>query len=225
MTRSTPSTFTSNIVCQSAGSAVEIGSAPTAPPATLTSNEHDGTACASAATESASVTSTTIARPPISSATAPRRSARRAAQTTSKPSCARRRAVAAPMPLLAPVTTAVRRPGVGSLLMRASWQCRFDARGEAGNAGKRATGGEQHGGNGRPGSGVAPPGGVGDPAGRSSSVCVPAPSAHDEEEVSVERYCACPDASLQHHHHHLRRSRPCGGAQGAVRCRSSGWRC
>jgi hypothetical protein len=48
------------------------------------------------------------ARPPIDSARATSRSCRLAATTTSKPSSANRRAVAAPMPLEAPVTTAVR---------------------------------------------------------------------------------------------------------------------
>jgi len=44
------------------------------------------------------------------SARAASRSARRAPRTSSKPEPASRRAVAAPIPLLAPVTTATRRP-------------------------------------------------------------------------------------------------------------------
>ncbi len=63
------------------------------------------------------MTSQATAMPPISSARAVIRSSRRAAQTTWKPSPASARAVAAPIPLLAPVTTAVRgslmRPSVG----------------------------------------------------------------------------------------------------------------
>ena len=53
------------------------------------------------------MTSSAMARAPICSASASSRSVRRAATTTSNPSAASRRAVAAPMPLLAPVTTAV----------------------------------------------------------------------------------------------------------------------
>src|SRR5690606_27301376 len=60
-------------------------------------------------TSSAEVTSQPTAVPPISSASAAMRSRRRAAHTTCKPSRASARAVAAPMPLLAPVTTAMRR--------------------------------------------------------------------------------------------------------------------
>ncbi len=54
------------------------------------------------------MTSHGTARPPISAARDSIRSVRRAAQTTSKPSPASDRAVAAPIPLLAPVTTAMR---------------------------------------------------------------------------------------------------------------------
>jgi hypothetical protein len=63
-------------------------------------------AAASDCTDVSEVTSQVTARPPISRASAPIRSVRRAAHTTRKPSPARARAVAAPMPLLAPVTTA-----------------------------------------------------------------------------------------------------------------------
>ena len=54
------------------------------------------------------MTSQATAVPPISAASASIRSARRAAQITWNPASASDRAVAAPMPLLAPVTTAVR---------------------------------------------------------------------------------------------------------------------
>ena len=54
------------------------------------------------------MTSQATACPPISVARASIRSVRRAAQITWNPSAARARAVAAPIPLLAPVTTAVR---------------------------------------------------------------------------------------------------------------------
>ncbi len=54
------------------------------------------------------MTSQVTATPPISSARASTRSVRRAAQKTLNPASARERAVAAPIPLLAPVTTAVR---------------------------------------------------------------------------------------------------------------------
>ena len=54
------------------------------------------------------MTSQATAVPPISAASSSIRSARRAAHTTWNPSPASARADAAPMPLLAPVTTAVR---------------------------------------------------------------------------------------------------------------------
>jgi hypothetical protein len=57
-----------------------------------------------------SVTSRRMARPPSSSARARKRSSRRAPTTTSRPTPDRRGAVAMPIPLLAPVTTAV--PGL-----------------------------------------------------------------------------------------------------------------
>jgi hypothetical protein len=87
-------------------SAWATGSTPSAPPALLTSTESSGTVSASSATEWGSVTSSRIARPPISFASSSRRSSRRAAATTSNPALARARAVAAPIPLLAPVMTA-----------------------------------------------------------------------------------------------------------------------
>ena len=58
--------------------------------------------------------------PPISAASASTRSARRAAQNTWKPSAASCRAVAAPIPLLAPVTTAVR-VSMGPILPGRRW--------------------------------------------------------------------------------------------------------
>lgn len=106
MTRMTPSTLVSHMARQLSSSASAIDSIPKAPPALFTRTPHSGTALASAVTASGSVTSQATERPPISSARASIRSARRAAQITSKPSAASRRAVAAPMPLLAPVTTA-----------------------------------------------------------------------------------------------------------------------
>ena len=108
MTRTRPRTLTSYIQRQSSRSASSTRSAPTAPPALLTSTWQVGTAAARAATESASWTSQLTATPPISAASSSMRSVRRAAHTTRKPSAARARAVAAPMPLEAPVTTAVR---------------------------------------------------------------------------------------------------------------------
>ena len=59
------------------------------------------------------MTSQVTAVPPISAASASIRSARRAAQKTRNPAAASIRAVAAPIPLLAPVTTAVRTGAVG----------------------------------------------------------------------------------------------------------------
>ncbi len=126
MTRSTPSTFTSYIRVQSPGSADSTGSSPIAPPALLTRTsrrpaavepgDSDATAAARPATDSGSVTSQATAVPPISAASASSRSTRRAAQTTENPAAARARAVAAPMPLLAPVTTAVRGKGAAELI-------------------------------------------------------------------------------------------------------------
>src|SRR3954447_9781231 len=109
-----PRTLTSYIRRQSSGSASATGAKPNAPPASLTSTWGlSPTASASAATDSGEVTSHVAAVPSISSARAAIRSVRRAAHTTAYPSAASARAVAAPMPLLAPVTTAVRR---GALL-------------------------------------------------------------------------------------------------------------
>src|SRR6266705_1424624 len=117
VTRSTPSTLMSYMACQSAGSAVETGSAPSAPPALLTSTATSSSESASDATEAGEVTSSGTARMPgVDAAKASSRSSRRAAATTEYPSAARRRAVAAPIPLLAPVTTAVPRSGMVTIL-------------------------------------------------------------------------------------------------------------
>src|SRR5581483_8247481 len=89
-------------------SASATGSRPRAPPALLTSTAHSGTWAANASTDAVSVTSNASGRAPRGPATSRNRSIRRAPTTTSKPSFTRRAAVAAPMPLLAPVTTAVR---------------------------------------------------------------------------------------------------------------------
>ena len=111
VTRTRPSTLTSYIRAQSSTSASATGSRPNAPPALLTSTSQRGpTAAASASTDAASVTSQATAG--AADLLGQRRRAgprggRRA--TTSKPSAASARAVAAPMPLLAPVTTAVAR--------------------------------------------------------------------------------------------------------------------
>ena len=115
VTRSVPSTFTSYIHCQSPTSAVSTGSRPRAPPALFTSSvTGPGAASAAAArpaTDSSEVTSqaTAVAVPPAASiwaTSAASRSVRRAAASTWNPSAASRRAVAAPIPLDAPVTMA-----------------------------------------------------------------------------------------------------------------------
>ena len=112
VTRSVPMTLVSNIHRQSSSSASATGSRPLAPPALLTSSFASGTAAAKAATDSASVTSRRTAVPSISAAISAQRSTRRAPSTTWNPASASARAVAAPMPELAPVTTAVGRSDV-----------------------------------------------------------------------------------------------------------------
>src|SRR3954467_12328268 len=103
-----PITLTSYIWRHSSLTASATGPEPNAPPALLTStSRRSPTAAARAAADSSEVTSVATAVPPISSATAPIRSTGRAARKTWKPASASRRAVAAPIPLLAPVTTAV----------------------------------------------------------------------------------------------------------------------
>src|SRR5215213_245645 len=110
VTRSRPSTLTSYIQRHSSGSASATGDIPNAPPASLTSTcSESPTASANPATDSGEVTSQVTAVPPISRASSSIRSVRRAAHTTAYPSWASARAVAAPIPLEAPVTTAVRR--------------------------------------------------------------------------------------------------------------------
>src|SRR6476659_4406505 len=103
----TPVTLVSYMPCQCCSSASAIGSRPSAPPALLTSTETPGSASASSATESESVTSRRSARPPTSRTTSSTRSRRLAAPTTSKPAPASDLTVAAPIPLLAPVTSAI----------------------------------------------------------------------------------------------------------------------
>src|SRR6185437_7497879 len=114
VTRSAPSTLDWYMASQSAGSASATGSNPIAPPALLTSTVIPaGSAAAlaaSAATDSGSVTSSAIgSMPSVPAASSTNRSTRRAAAQTAKPSAASRRAVAAPIPLEAPVTTAIPR--------------------------------------------------------------------------------------------------------------------
>ncbi len=105
-------TLVSYICRQSAGSPVATGSAPSAPPALLTRTARVRNAVANSSTAARSVTSSwyAVAWWPASfssAASASTRSLRRAVSTTRKPSAASVRAVAAPMPLLAPVTTAM----------------------------------------------------------------------------------------------------------------------
>src|SRR4051812_25199630 len=113
VTRSVPSVLTSNIHCQSAIEPPATGSMPCAPPALLTSTVTGAPSpvirSAIAATDSSEVTSqvTAVASGPISLTNWSSRSARRAAATTWNPSVASRRTVAAPIPLDAPVTTAM----------------------------------------------------------------------------------------------------------------------
>src|SRR5581483_996425 len=113
--RRTPRTLLSYIVRHFSSSACAIGSRPSAPPALLTSSRQPSTCAQNCSTAAGSVTSRgrARARAPMADATASRRSTRRAPSTTSKPSAARRRAAAAPIPLDAPVTTAVPRPLTG----------------------------------------------------------------------------------------------------------------
>src|SRR5689334_3669177 len=79
-------------------------------PALLTTMSSRPSSCAVRSTAptacSRSVTSASMARPPISALSASRRCLRRAATATVAPCSARARAVASPMPLLAPVTSA-----------------------------------------------------------------------------------------------------------------------
>src|SRR5436190_14179887 len=115
VTRTTPSTFDSYIARQRSSSASAIGSRPRAPPAECTIKLTSSSAPASSSTEAGSVTSRRSARPPTSRATSSQRSTRRAAATMSKPAAARTRALAAPIPLEAPVTIAVPRDDDGAI--------------------------------------------------------------------------------------------------------------
>jgi hypothetical protein len=107
--RTVPSTLVSNMARHCSSSASATVAQPSAPPALFTSRRHSGTRATKASTEEGSVTSSGWPRPPISAARAAMRSARRAPTTTSQPSPASARAAAAPMPELAPVTTATGR--------------------------------------------------------------------------------------------------------------------
>src|SRR6185437_5479350 len=111
VTCSVPRTLTSYMACQSAGSLAATVSAPNAPPALLTSTSQRSTALANCCTAARSVTSSTVASawPPSPRswpASSSIRLARRAARITRYPARASLVAVAAPIPLLAPVTTA-----------------------------------------------------------------------------------------------------------------------
>src|SRR5690606_31652146 len=108
--RMVPMTLVSHIQRQSSSTASATGARPFAPPALLTSTSTRGSTVVNASTESSSVTSSSRAVPPISSARVCSRSRRRAPTTTVKPGAARVRAVASPIPEDAPVTTAIRDP-------------------------------------------------------------------------------------------------------------------
>src|SRR5215211_3752619 len=123
VTRSSPTTLMSTVACQSSSRASATGSRPTPVPALLTSRSawpwRSPTAAAKASTEAGSVTSRARVVAPTSSARAWRRSVRRAPATTWKPALASRRALAAPIPLDAPVTTAIRSPAMRGALLSA----------------------------------------------------------------------------------------------------------
>ena len=99
--------------CSSSASA--IGSSPSAPPALWTITSTLGSSSASAA-DRVRIGDVELAaparRPPRRAAS--QRSSRRAAATVSKPAAASARTVAAPIPLEAPVTSAIRRSLNGS---------------------------------------------------------------------------------------------------------------
>src|SRR5712692_6829690 len=109
VTRAVPKRFNSYIRRHASRSASAMVSRPNAPPALFTRTRAAGTAAAKASTDSGSVTSSERARPPQDAATSRSRSRRRAPSTTSNPTLASARAVAAPIPLDAPVTTAMPR--------------------------------------------------------------------------------------------------------------------
>src|SRR5438445_3256740 len=104
-----PRKFTSHIHLQLSSSASATWSRPRAPPALLTRTRTSGTCETNRRTDSLSVTSSGRARPPISPAIFSSRSRRLAPRTTSNPTPASARAVAAPIPADAPVTTAIPR--------------------------------------------------------------------------------------------------------------------
>src|SRR6266487_319808 len=110
--RRRPSTFVSHMRTTSSSLIASTGSWPSARPALLTSRssrpQTRPTSATNASTLAAEVTSSSSPMPPVSSATRRTRSARRAPSTGRKPFPARARAVAAPMPLEPPVTTATR---------------------------------------------------------------------------------------------------------------------
>src|SRR4051794_6606250 len=108
---STPRRLTPSTKSQSASS-VFTKNAKRSVPALLTSRSTGPSASSTAATarptEAVSATSSSVARPSISPATARAASRSRSPTATRAPSAARRRAVAAPMPPAPPVTSAVR---------------------------------------------------------------------------------------------------------------------
>src|SRR5439155_15604881 len=109
VTLDVPRKFTSHIHRHASSSASATGSRPTAPPALLTSTRTSGTCETKVRTDSPSDTSSDRARPPISPAISSSRSSRLAPRTISNPEAASARAVAAPIPADAPVTTATPR--------------------------------------------------------------------------------------------------------------------
>src|SRR5215212_10793181 len=123
VTRSRPTTLVSSMVCQSWSLPSATGSRPRAVPALLTSRSawpwRSPTAAVKASTEAGSVTSRGRVVAPTSSARGARRSVRRAPATTWKPARASWRVLAAPIPLEAPVTTAIRSAGMGETLLSA----------------------------------------------------------------------------------------------------------
>ena len=109
VTRFRASTLTSNIHAQSSMDDASTESRPFAPPALFTSACSGPVAARwsrSASTSAWSVRSATNTDAPVSSASARSRSSRRATPTTSHPAARSARTVAAPIPELAPVTTA-----------------------------------------------------------------------------------------------------------------------
>src|SRR4051794_3249645 len=108
-TYSSPWRLSATIRSHSSTGASTIGPSSITPALlmTMSSRPSSRTVRSTAATAcSRSVASVSIDRPPICSASASRRSLRRAATATVAPSAASARAVASPMPLLAPVTRA-----------------------------------------------------------------------------------------------------------------------